>query len=93
MSDNYFCLAQDGGRAAVVDPGEAAPALQLLAEQRAELESILITHRHADHIGGVAELCRRFPKAKVYAPPNCNLPGARFARTAARCCCWMARYG
>ena len=76
MSDNYFCLAQDGGRAAVVDPGEAAPVLALLAERRAELESILITHRHADHIGGVAELCRRFPKAKVYAPSNCNLSGA-----------------
>ncbi len=54
--DNYLWLIHDGVNAAVVDPGDAEPILEALAHHRLALSSILLTHHHADHIGGVAAL-------------------------------------
>jgi glyoxylase-like metal-dependent hydrolase (beta-lactamase superfamily II) len=47
-------------RAAFVDPGgEVDRLLAALAQSGATLEKILVTHGHADHCGGVAELAAR----------------------------------
>jgi len=54
--DNYLWLLRRGTRAAVVDPGDAAVVERHLAAHGLALCAILITHHHADHIGGVAEL-------------------------------------
>jgi len=67
--DNYIWLLERGGRAAVVDPGEAAPVLQLLAARQLRLDAILLTHHHSDHVGGVADLVRAHP-ARVYGPAH-----------------------
>jgi hydroxyacylglutathione hydrolase len=40
----------------VVDPGSADPVRELLAARGLTLETILVTHHHADHTGGVAAL-------------------------------------
>jgi len=56
FKDNYIWLWRRGRRAAVVDPGEAAPVAAALAAAGLTLEAILITHHHADHQGGIAEL-------------------------------------
>ena len=49
FDDNYiWALALPDGRAIVVDPGQAAPVLASGLEPIA----ILLTHHHADHIGG-----------------------------------------
>lgn len=61
FQDNYLWLIHDGVHAAAVDPGDAAPILDALQSHRLALTSILLTHHHADHIGGVAELLERFP--------------------------------
>ncbi|MBE8158948.1 MAG: hydroxyacylglutathione hydrolase [Betaproteobacteria bacterium] len=74
--DNYIYLAAANNRAALIDPGAAAPALAAIQQSGAVLESILITHRHADHIGGVGEIAARYPRATIRAPQNCNLAGA-----------------
>jgi len=65
--DNYVYALIDPRRrrGAVVDPGQAAPVLGLVEREGLELEAILLTHHHADHVGGVAELARRFPDARV----------------------------
>ena len=76
LAGNYIHIAVRGGRAAVVDPGEAAPALDSLARGGLELEAVLLTHRHADHIGGVAETLAAHPRAAVIAPEN-TWTGAR----------------
>jgi len=56
LRDNYIWVIHNDQSAAVVDPGEAAPVLAFLAARGLRLNAILCTHRHADHIGGIAEL-------------------------------------
>ena len=73
FDDNYLWLLHDGQQALVVDPGDAAPVLRTLAEHQLKLTTILVTHHHQDHIGGVAEL-RNKTGAKVYGPATENIP-------------------
>lgn len=73
FTDNYLWLLHDGHRAMVVDPGDAAPVLRMLADLQLKLETILVTHHHADHTGGVDEL-RNTTGAKVYGPATENIP-------------------
>lgn len=58
LSDNYAWLLRDGGTGAVavVDPAEAEPVERALAERGWPLDLILLTHHHADHVGGAAAL-------------------------------------
>ena len=57
FADNYIWLITTGGaQCAVVDPGEAAPVLAALSKHGLQLNAVLITHHHADHIGGVSQL-------------------------------------
>lgn len=60
--DRNFCyLLGDAasGEVAAVDPGhEPARLHQLAAKANLRIVRILITHGHADHVGGVAELAR-----------------------------------
>lgn len=74
FKDNYLWLIHDGVHAAVVDPGDAEPVLSALAEHGLLLTSILLTHHHADHVGGVAELTRQFA-VRVWGPRTETIPG------------------
>ena len=56
LRDNYIWAIHNGQHAAVIDPGEAAPVLAFLDAHGLLLNAILCTHRHADHIGGIAKL-------------------------------------
>ena len=58
LTDNYTFLLHDDetGQTAVVDVPEAAPVLSALANRGWTLTDILLTHHHADHIQGVAEV-------------------------------------
>ncbi len=75
FSDNYIWLLTTGGtHCVVVDPGDAAPVLAALNKHGLELKAILITHHHADHIGGVAQL-EEETGAVVYGPHDHRIPG------------------
>ena len=51
----------------MVDPGDAEPVLKALSQQKATLRAILVTHHHADHVGGVQDL-QAATGARVLAP-------------------------
>ena len=67
FQDNYIWLIENGSHAAVVDPGDTAPVMSVLKQRGLKLTTILITHHHADHIGGVGALIQAFAP-QVYAP-------------------------
>ena len=73
FQDNYLWLLHDGQRALVVDPGDAQPVRTFLARAGLQLEAILVTHHHADHTGGVAEL-REATGARVWGPAREAIP-------------------
>lgn len=56
LQDNYIWAIHDNRHATVVDPGEVAPVLEFLNMHGLQLNAILCTHRHGDHIGGIAGL-------------------------------------
>ncbi|RFO96987.1 hydroxyacylglutathione hydrolase [Rhodoferax lacus] len=74
FTDNYIWMLHDGHQALVVDPGDAQPVLDALQREGLQLESILVTHHHADHTGGVAEL-QKTTGAQVCGPATENIPG------------------
>lgn len=76
LADNYiWLLHNDDRQCLVVDPGEAAPVLQALADHHLTPVAMLLTHHHQDHVGGVAELLQHFP-APVYGPEETRTKGA-----------------
>ncbi len=76
FDDNYVWVISEGnGKAAIVDPGDDDPVIDYLRGHGLEATAILITHKHCDHVGGIAGLCRRYPGVKVYGPANERIPG------------------
>jgi hydroxyacylglutathione hydrolase len=69
FKDNYLWLIHNGVAAVAVDPGDAAPILKALAQHKLTLAAILLTHHHADHVGGVPRLLQH-TKVPVYGPRN-----------------------
>jgi hydroxyacylglutathione hydrolase len=67
-------LIHDGVNAAIVDPGDAGPVLDVLRERKLTLTAILLTHHHADHVGGVPGLLAQHP-VPVYGPHNPAIAG------------------
>lgn len=77
FSDNYiWCLADsDTGKALVVDPGQADPVEKHLRDHNLILDTILVTHHHPDHTGGVKQLEERFSPARITGPAGSPFEG------------------
>jgi hydroxyacylglutathione hydrolase len=73
FQDNYLWLLHDGQRALVVDPGDSQPVMACLQREGLQLEAILVTHHHPDHVGGVDAL-REATGARVWGPAGERIP-------------------
>src|SRR5262245_31675122 len=69
LQDNYGVLLHDkaSGATAAIDAPEAAPVDTALSQKGWKLTDIFVTHHHADHTGGIAELKKRHG-CRVTAP-------------------------
>src|ERR1700761_4680376 len=64
-------LIGKGPKRVLIDTGEGKPAWaeklkEVLSSENATLESVIVTHWHPDHIGGVKDVLQLSPKPTVY---------------------------
>lgn len=67
LQDNYIWMLVHPAFCAAIDPSLSGPVVQFLAKQDRQLDYILNTHHHMDHVGGNAELQQLF-KCQIYGP-------------------------
>ncbi|MCA8930928.1 MAG: hydroxyacylglutathione hydrolase [Rhodospirillaceae bacterium] len=69
--DNYAYLLTDraDGTVAIVDPGTEGPVIEAIDANGGRLDLVLLTHHHADHIGGAPALKARYG-ARVVGPQS-----------------------
>ena len=67
LRDNIIWLWEKNESAVVIDPAISEPVIQYLEKNNLNLEAILQTHHHSDHIGGTKMLIKKWPNAKVIA--------------------------
>lgn len=72
--DNYAYLLRDGGggQVGLIDAPDSAPIEAALAERGWDLNMILITHHHEDHVAGVDTLRNRFGATVVGAAADAH---------------------
>ena len=69
LSDNYVYLLRNEEKniTSVIDPGEAEPVIKFLKNKSWQLDEVINTHHHHDHIGGNKKLLDIY-KSKLIAP-------------------------
>lgn len=67
VAANCYIISDGAGNGAVVDPGEYNSGLEISIKNAGinNLQYILCTHGHFDHISGVAQLKEKYPQVTV----------------------------
>ncbi len=67
LNDNYIWLFLDkkNKHAFLIDPGDADPVIAALEKLEVDLKTILLTHHHLDHSGGIQNLIKRWSTISV----------------------------
>lgn len=75
VQTNCYILCDEESRSAlVIDPADNATAIADVAKQNnCEITTIILTHGHFDHTGGLSGLRKMFPDAKLYSHRNSTL--------------------
>ena len=88
LTDNYAYIINDNISkiVGVVDPSEATPVIAFLKKKNLQLNYILNTHHHFDHIGGNLELKKMY-NAKIvgFEKDKKRIPGIDIALTDNEC--------
>src|SRR5262249_3201231 len=84
----YAALIEYGGRRILFDTGNNPDILAKNADARgvdlSQLDFVVMSHRHGDHMGGLAYVLKGNPTVKIYAPKEGfgvyggDLPGSFF---------------
>ena len=80
LSDNYVWVMHsltNDKRVYIVDPGDAKPVIEAIETNGWQPQAILNTHRHWDHVNGIATLVKRY-QLPVYAPATETIPCATY---------------
>jgi hydroxyacylglutathione hydrolase len=74
FKDNYAWLLRDSatGATAVVDPADAGPVEAAIEAAGGRLDLILLTHHHADHVGGTDAVRARYGASVVGAAADAH---------------------
>ena len=77
LKDNYSYLITDSDRnSIVIDPSEADPIIKIVEKKELNLQFILNTHHHFDHIGGNDELKKKYSSEIVgFKKDKDRIPG------------------
>ena len=67
LRDNIIWLWKKNNSVVVIDPALSQTVIKYLKVNNLNLEAILQTHHHSDHIGGTRELIKEWPNVKVIA--------------------------
>ena len=67
LSDNVIWLWKKNKSVVVIDPALSKPVIKYLKANNLNLEAVLQTHHHSDHIGGTKDLIKEWPNVKVIA--------------------------
>ncbi len=66
--NTYVGYDEENKKGFIVDPGGYSDRItEIFKEKEIELEYILLTHGHGDHIGGIAKFKEQFPSSKLVA--------------------------
>ncbi|MDU8924371.1 hydroxyacylglutathione hydrolase [Pasteurellaceae bacterium LIM206] len=77
LNDNYIWLyAQVNAPVLIIDIPETTRLLPFLQQHNPAVEAVLLTHKHADHVAGVAEFRRHYPDVPVFGPDETKELGA-----------------
>ena len=77
LNDNYIWLyRRENFPVIVIDIPEITRLIPYLESNKLDVEAVLLTHNHDDHVQGVAEFKQYYPNVPVFGPAECAKKGA-----------------
>ncbi|PIE47454.1 MAG: hydroxyacylglutathione hydrolase [Gammaproteobacteria bacterium] len=90
FTDNYIwaLVHENHKQLIVVDPGQAEPVESFINAHNLELTAIWITHKHADHTGGVNKLRETYPLVNIIADERHGVKADYIVKEGSRFSTW-----
>ena len=80
LQTNCYLVSGDGCRCFVIDPGDwPEEVLHAVRENGLQIEAIVLTHGHFDHVGAVRVLAERTGCPVYLCPADCTMPAVMTA--------------